>query len=170
MGKVTIQTNDVIAYLDRADTDLRSAEVHGLYVILTKLVEQTKQNMLAAVPRAGQPIRPMKRKGSTYATKGDSMLDALRRSIHKKGDNIIEGTVHIMGSRDIGSGTFITRFFEGGTKVRMEGRGKGKKKKSHGKLNAYKFFSNAVNQANSMIDQLLMQSLEETINKLNAGS
>ena len=93
------------------------------------------------------------------------MLDAIRRSIHKKDGDTLEATAHIMGSRDKGSGTFITRFFEGGTKVRVS-----KKKKNRGKIMSYNFFSSAVKTTNEQIDKLLMDSILETINNINGQS
>ncbi len=160
---VTIDTKQVEKYLDSIKLDIRGAEVKGLHEILVELTNKTKSNLVQKIPSANRKIRPFTVRGSKYATNGDSLLDAVRRSIHKKGDTILEGTVHIMGSKDKGSGTFITRFFEGGTKIRRT-----KTKGLRGMIRPLNFFNSAVTNVNSKINEILLRSVEDTINKINA--
>jgi hypothetical protein len=90
----------------------------------------------------------------------DTLQDAIRFT-HTEGDEII---VHTMGTRESGSGTYRTRFFELGSKAdqRYQKSFKGvplKKKRYVGKLPSLKFFSSAVaSEASKAI-----QSMEQVI-------
>jgi hypothetical protein len=163
MSKAKIDTSSVQKYLDDASTNLKEAEVKGLNEVLTELVTQTKTNLLARIPAANRPIRPKHVHGSVFSTAGDTMLDSIRRSIHKKGTDSLEGTVHVLGVRERKSGTYVTRFFEGGTVVR-----KSATFKNRGQIGKKNFFADAVKSVNPNIDSLLLRSVENTINKLNS--
>jgi len=162
-NQVNIDRKQVDIYFDDTTNNIRKAEVNGLYEILTELVNKTKSNLIERIPSARSPIRPLTVRGSHYATKGDSLFDAIRRSIHKKGEDILEGTVHILGEKQKSSGTFITRFFETGTKIRKQKNGR-----ITGMIRPINFFQNATKNVNGQINEILLRSVEDAINKINS--
>lgn len=84
-------------------------------------------------------------------------------------------TVHIMGSRDSGSGTYRARFLELGTRERYARKGRNrkhelislKKPRYLGKIQGRWYFKNAQNQIIPQLPSLFMNEIEKTVNKLN---
>lgn len=70
----------------------------------------------------------------------------------------MEAKVHVMGTRSKSSGTFRTRFFEGGTKTR-----KTKKGYNRGKIKALNFFSDARSATKNKVQSTLDDELTKTI-------
>ena len=103
----------------------------------------------------------------------DKLIDAIRSSkIQDKGLAEMTVKVHTMGTKKSGSGTFRTRFFEGGTKERTQKPrvvSKGRKythSRKVGKIKALHFFSDSV--SNSKIAETdITKVLEEQIQKIN---
>ena len=103
----------------------------------------------------------------------DRLVDAVR--IRAKNDRdsqsgVIIGKIHVMGSNKKGSGTFRTRFFEGGTKERYQKTYKGRplrKKRYIGKLNAKYFFRSGQDGVQQTVNNEITNALIDTIQKLN---
>lgn len=97
----------------------------------------------------------------------DRLIDAIRTSKVRNG----EVTVHIMGSRNATSGTYRTRFFEGGTKERFQKTYRGlplNKPRKLGKIDAYNFFNTALisseQDAQKAMDDQLKKYIERAWN------
>lgn len=121
----------------------------ALYAGANVLVNQTKANLSSVLPKAANHNPKFI----------DTMMDAPRFS-HTEGDVI---TVHVLGSRQSGSGTYRTRFFEDGTQDRYQKTFKGiplKKKRWLGKLPALKFFSSAITSSQSQVNQAMIPIIE----------
>lgn len=101
-------------------------------------------------------------KGSTQSTHGykDKLIDAVRRSKPQDG----EVKVHILGTRNSGSGTFRLRFFEYPTK-RYQTTKNGKKKYA-GSLAKYNgFFQQGWATSKSDAETKMQQAYEKYIDK-----
>ena len=90
----------------------------------------------------------------------DTLISAIRTSV-KEGNEGMDAKVHIMGSRSKTSGTFRTRFFEGGTVER-----KTKKGYSRGKIKPLYFFQNAIGATKNKVESTLDSELSKTIQKI----
>ena len=94
----------------------------------------------------------------------DRLIDAIRSSRVKDGAVV----VHTMGTSKAGSGTFRTRFFEGGTKERYQRTVNGVPLASPrrlGKIAATPFFEPAVQQSSNSIMQAMDEKLKATIER-----
>lgn len=98
----------------------------------------------------------------------DCLIDAIRSSKVKDGST----TVHIMGTNAKDSGTFRTRFFEGGTKVRKQTKINGKplaKPRDIGKIDAKPFFNPAISSSEApaiaAMDAQLSKYIENAWNR-----
>ena len=97
---------------------------------------------------------------------GDSILDAVR--ISKLEDRYDEDDmymkVHVMGTKKEDSQTYRFRFLEKGTRNRSY---KSKNGVDHnlGKINAKRYFRNAVNSVNA--EQIFQEEVEKAINNIN---
>ena len=87
----------------------------------------------------------------------DTLIDGVRSSVYEVTEGM-EAKVHIMGKRSSGSGTFRTRFFEGGTVVRKTKAGK-----NRGKLKALDFFNSAVASTKGKVTDTLDAELSKSI-------
>lgn len=97
------------------------------------------------------------RKSKKYS---DSLIKAIMTSV-KEGDEGIDAKVHIMGSRSKTSGTFRTRFFEGGTEARQT-----KKGYNRGKIKPLNFFQSAVDATRNKVQSTLDSELSKTIQEI----
>lgn len=123
----------------------------ALYRGANVLKNQTRENLSSALPASGNP-------NPKY---DDTLQDAIRNS-HTEGDVI---TVHILGTRASGSGTYRTRFFENGTKDRYQKTYKGvplKKKRFIGRLKPLRFFSSAIASSESKV----INAMSDVINTM----
>ena len=97
---------------------------------------------------------------SRNAKYGDRLIDAVRSGKVNNGSVV----VHIMGSQSKGSGTYRLRFFEGGTKERIQKTINGKllnKPRNLKRIKAYNFFDTAINSSQSE----LLSSMDEQLTK-----
>ena len=134
--------------------------VHGKGYFVRALVQaaniiktQAKANLSSNLPAAGNH-------NPRY---NDTLLDAIRNT-HTEGDEI---TIHTLGTRNSGSGTYRTRFFENelksGTRYQKTYKGIPLKKKRYlGRLKPLKFFSSAV----SSVGERAIQSMQTVIDDL----
>lgn len=140
----------------------------ALFRTATDTVKQARQNLVAAVPKAG-------RKSPRY---GDSLTDAIRW-YYNKGASTAEYTevkLHAMGDRSKSSGTFRTRFFESGTAERDHGVKVGRKGKtrssgnaSHrtGRITPKNFFASALAKNEKLWQTNIDRYLSKATDKLN---
>ena len=152
MNDVTI-TGDLNHGLDWLQENGKRYFQAALYSGASVLKEQTKTNLTTMLPAST-------RQNPKYT---DTLLDAIRNT-HSEGDVV---TVHILGSRASGSGTYRTRFFEKGTKqgTRYQKTRNGKplrKKKFVGQPPALHFFSSAVESSEPRV----IHAMEEIINNM----
>lgn len=126
--------------------------------------KQVIQNLKSSLPKA------IKR-NPKY---NDRLVDAVK--IRAKNDRdaetgVIYGVIHTMGTRKKGSGTFRTRFFEGGTKERYQKTYNGrplKKKRYLGKLEPKYFFRQGQEGVQQTVSNEISIALVETIKRLNS--
>lgn len=90
----------------------------------------------------------------------DTLLDAVKVSVWED-NNGAYSKVHTMGSRKKSSGTFRTRFFEGGTVVRKTGKGQ-----SRGSLKALYFFGGATSATKQKVDSTIDIELSKVIQNI----
>lgn len=128
-------------------------------------VTQSSLKRAAAVLKSNTQKKLVELLGDAAVTRGryfDTLVDAARVTKYdKRADKI---AVHIMGTRDSKSGTFRTRFFEGGTNGRKT-TGRGKVKYSNGDITALRFFETAVN--NTPIDDIIVTQIDKAVEKIN---
>lgn len=125
--------------------------------------KQVISNLKTSIPKANK-------RNPLYS---DRLVDAVK--IRAKNDRdaesgVIIGKIHVMGSQKKGSGTFRTRFFEGGTKDRYQKTYKGrplKKKRYIGKLDAKYFFRSGQSGVQDTVSSEISNALIETIQRLN---
>lgn len=94
----------------------------------------------------------------------DTLIDAIRQSKVRDGAIV----VHTMGTRKSGSGTFRTRFFEGGTQIRYQKTQNGvtlQKPRKVGKITATPFFGPAVSTSDSELLKVMDEQLKKYIEK-----
>lgn len=104
----------------------------------------------------------------------DRLIDAVRSSkVKEKGLGELILKIHVMGNRKKGSGTFRTRFFEGGTKMRelkpgiKDSLGRTyKKSRSIGRIKPLYFFRDSMSSINSA-SMNMNNYLEQEINRIN---
>lgn len=98
----------------------------------------------------------------------DTLVDAVKVG-HLNGGTI---TIHTLGSREKGSGTYRARFFEVGTRDRYQKKINGvplKEKKFIGKISPLRFFSTAVQTSQDEAFSAMQNILDNYINKKNNG-
>lgn len=140
--------------LKRAMIELPSAERRALYHAAYFLRDKVRQSIVTNVPKA--TVRNPK-----Y---NDTLVDAVMFT-RPDGASI---TLHALGNRKKGSGTFRTRFFEIGTKDRYQKTRNGvklKRKKYVGKLKPTYFFRSAVNANREGVTNAMREILDRYITK-----
>lgn len=146
--KITGDLNVPLEFLEKNGKRYFQA---ALYSGANVLKTQTRSNLISQLP-AAQNSNP------NYS---DTLVDAIRNT-HTEGDVI---TVHILGTKEKTSGTYRTRFFEGGTKDRYQKTYRGiplKKKKYIGRIQPLNFFSSAIASSEAQI----YNAMEGIINNL----
>lgn len=138
-----------------------------------ELQKQTKTNLTQSVVNRNNPHWY---KGN-LVTYSDKMEDAVRLGRYDKGGYVGDQSikVHIMGTRNTGSGTYRARFIEKGTKERYAKTARNrnhelirlKKPKRLGRISGRWFFKNAQQQVIPSLPGLYMREIDKTINKLN---
>ena len=126
-------------------------------------IQRTALRKAANVLRADARKRLRKDLPSSTTNSGkysDTLVQGIMTSV-TEGNEGMDAKVHIMGTRKQTSGTFRTRFFEGGTKVR-----KTKKGYNRGKIKALYFFKDAVSATKDKVQSTLDKELSKTIQKI----
>lgn len=126
----------------------------ALYKGAEVLKNQTRANFSSALPASNE-------QGMKY---NDRLIDAIRNS-RTEGDFII---VHVLGTRQSGSGTFRARFFEKGTIDRYQKTYAGvplKKKKYLGRIKPLRFFASAITSTQSQVISTMQNAIDFMIKK-----
>ena len=135
MNEMGVQIQgDFKGTLWQMERQMPGIQKQALYAAAKVLKDAATQQMKSDFPASTH-------KNNKY---NDTIADAVRMS---KVDEA-EGTVHVLGTRNKGSRTYMARFFEKGTKDRYQKTFKGvklKKKKWIGKIKPLRFFNKAVN-------------------------
>lgn len=131
----------------------------ALYAGASIIVKQAKSNLNSALPAST----------NRNPRFNDTLQDAIRFS-HTEGDVI---TVHTLGTRQSGSGTYRTRFFENGTRERYQKTYAGiplKKKRYIGKLKPLGFFNSAVVSTQSLVMDEMQKVIDRMIDKADKNN
>lgn len=138
-------------------SQITKAYKHSLYeggiILKTKTIETLKQKL----PKSTEQNPKYK----------DTLIDAIHLNIAKsKKNGEPESSVHVLGSRETGSGTFRTRFFEGGTVERLRKT----TKTSLGKIKPLNFFNESFHSVGNQVTEKIIETLSETIKQINQNN
>lgn len=159
-------------FMDLTSKEMQKTVKKALYAGAKELQKQTQSNLSASLVKRDN-IHWYDGKKVTYNDKAE---DAVRIGRWNGGSVDEQSTsVHIMGSRNSGSGTYRVRFLEKGTKVRYLTRVRNKKHelvtlkkaKSLGAIKGKWFFKNAQQQIIPQLPSIYMREIDKTIQKLN---
>lgn len=152
----TIETNAVEVYdkfLDLTTKEMRKALRSAVTTAASKLRGETRKVFRSVLPAA-----------KSHSTKyNDTLLDAVKRSkVEETKQGEISAKVHIMGSRNTGSGTFRARFFEKGTRPRTTRKGY-----NRGTIRPLAFFAAANATFQGEYDKILNSEISKAIERIN---
>lgn len=151
MSKIIVDDTGVTEMLDALSTrQIMGIQRKALRKAANVLRTDARSKFRKELPSAS-------RKSKKYS---DSLIKAIMTSV-KEGDEGIDAKVHVMGTRSKTSGTFRTRFFEGGTEVR-----KTKKGYNRGKIKPLNFFQSAVDSTRNKVQSTLDSELSKTIQEI----
>lgn len=138
----------------------------------TFTTKEMKSSLKSALNTAGNKLKgetkSLFRKALPAASKSnpkysDKMIDAVRRSkVKETSQHEMYVKVHIMGTRNTGSGTYRARFFEAGTRLRRTRKGY-----YRGSIKALNFFATANFNFNADYDRIVDESVQKAVNKIN---
>ena len=152
--EITTNTDELIKQFSKFNMkEMKKANRSALAAGARKLAAVTKRNLRLALPKSTINI------SKKYT---DTLIKGVRYKVDKKTEF---AKIHIMGRRGkgTGTGTWRLRFFEKGTKTRINK----KSGKSYGSIKAYNFFSSARNSTSSQMRQIMLKKLIQTIEKIN---
>lgn len=153
---VTIETNaDQVynSFLNLTTKEMRKALRQGVQNAANKLRGETKRVFRSALPAA-------RRHNSKY---NDTLLDAVKRSkVEENQRGEISAKVHIMGTRNTGSGTFRARFYEKGTRQRRTRKGY-----NRGSIAPLGFFATANASFGADYNNILNNEIAKAIERIN---
>jgi len=152
----TIETNaDKVfeSFLELNNKEMRKALRQGVQNAANKLRGETKKVFRSALPAA-------RRRNAKY---NDTLLDAVKRSkVEETKRGEISAKVHIMGIRNVGSGTFRARFFEKGTTLRRTRKGY-----NRGSVAPLGYFATANTTFRGEYDKILNGEISKAIERIN---
>lgn len=151
---ITTNADDVYkAFLELNTKEMKKALKTGITKAANSLRQATRKSLKTALPQSNV-------KSPKY---NDKMTDAVMRSkIVENRQHEISAKVHIMGTRNTGSGTFRARFFELGTKLRKTRKGY-----NRGQLKGLYFFRSANAAFQQEYEKTLNNEIEKAIDKIN---
>ena len=153
---VTIETNaDQVynSFLNLTTKEMRKALRQGVQNAANKLRGETKKVFRSALPAA-------RHRNTKY---NDTLLDAVKRSkVEENQRGEISAKVHIMGTRNTGSGTFRARFFEKGTRQRRTRKGY-----NRGSIAPLGFFATANASFGADYNNILNNEIAKAIERIN---
>ena len=154
--ETTITTNaDEVykAFLELNTKEMKKALKTGITKAANSLRQATRKSLKTALPQSNV-------KSPKY---NDKMTDAVMRSkIEESKQHEISAKVHIMGTRNTGSGTFRARFFEKGTGLRRTRKGY-----NRGQLKGLYFFQSANAAFQQEYEKTLNNEIAKAIKKIN---
>lgn len=164
MSRTGLETN--IEEVFNAFCDLTQKEMKG---VVKKAIGKAEKELKTQT--VTNLISSINERGRSRFMYDDSIEDAVRAS-KVKGDygEELEGKVHIMGTRDKGSGTYRARFLEKGTKIRAAKTWKGKplqKQRNLGSIKPKWFFRSANVTVLPQIERIYMAEIDKAIQKIN---
>lgn len=163
-------------FVTLTQTQMTSALKRGLRAGAKALQAQTRQNLTGTIHTRNNP--------HWYDGKrvfyNDEIEDAVRIGKIKGGGyggnaDDLEATVHIMGTRASGSGSYRARFLEMGTKERFAKHYRDrkhqlktyKKPKKLGRINGRWYFKAAQSTVLPTIESIYIKEIDKAINKIN---
>lgn len=153
---VTIETNaDQVynSFLNLTTKEMRKALRQGVQNAANKLRGETKKVFRSALPAA-------RHRNTKY---NDTLLDAVKRSkVEENQRGEISAKVHIMGTRNTGSGTFRARFYEKGTRQRRTRKGY-----NRGSIAPLGFFATANASFGADYNAILNNEIAKAIERIN---
>ena len=164
MSRTGLETN--IEEVFNAFCDLTQKEMKG---VVKKAIGKAEKELKTQT--VTNLISSINERGRSRFMYDDSIEDAVMAS-KVKGDygEELEGKVHIMGTRDKGSGTYRARFLEKGTKIRAAKTWKGKplqKQRNLGSIKPKWFFRSANATVLPQIERIYMAEIDKAIQKIN---
>lgn len=149
-------------FCELTDREMNKAVRSALKSGAVELKKQTQQDLTSS----------LKKRDNHPGMYNDKIEDAVRIGKFDN-DNFDEDLyikVHIMGTRNTGSGTYRARFLEKGTKERYAKTYKKatlEKPRYLGSIQGKWFFKNAQGEVFPHIHQIFMDNIERAINKIN---
>lgn len=148
-------------FQELTSTEMTKAIKRALNAAAANLQAQTKTNLSSAI----------KSDTGGHGKFSDRMIDAVRRNGAKGNyDEELYSVVHIFGSYASSSGTYRARFLEKGTQPRYAKTYHGqplKKPKYTGEVRPKWFFKSANQQIESQLQNIYIEEINKTIQKLN---
>ena len=152
---VTI-SGDFKGTLWQMEKQMPGIQKQALYAAAKVIKDETKKQMISDFPASTH-------QNSKYI---DTISDAVRMT---KVDES-EVTVHVMGTREKGSRTYMARFFEKGTKKRYTKKYKGiqlKKRRYLGRITERRFFRKAASTNMSKAFKRMEEVFSKRISNIN---
>lgn len=148
-------TGSFLGSFEKLSQQMPDIERGALYHAAYGLRDKIRESLISSVPKA-----------TTHNPKYD---DTLADAIAFTRVDGASTTVHALGNRKKGSGTFRTRFFEGGTKDRYQKSYAGvklKKKRNLGHIGPTHFFSKAVEANRNYVVQLMDEVISKYVKQI----
>lgn len=164
MNSFEIDLEDIQRKINSLTTsELYKIERSALRKSARILYDKTLSNLKASLPKATH-------QNPNYT---DTLADAVRMSIHQDNTNNFYFVVHILGSRKKTSGTFRTKFFEGGTVPRKTkapytdslGR-RFPAGLNRGQLKPKNFFASAISGSENTVIEAIKTNFIDDLNKI----
>lgn len=148
-------------FAELTNKEMSKAVKRALNKAAAELQAQTKSNLESMI----------KNHGSTMPKFNDYLKEGvIRYSAKGSYDTELASAVQIMGKQSSGTSTFILRMLEKGTKERYAETYRGKPLKKPRYLGALKpmwFFKSANQSLEPQLEQIYMQEIDKTIQKIN---
>ena len=134
---------------DRTDKRLMAAARHGISEAINKIKSKTEGNISGSWFNATSPMKKY----------GVPLISGVKAYLYK---GEATGFVDILGNRRTNDGTWMLRFFEGGTKLRRSKYGR-----NYGSIRADYFFGNAIASIGSDAIVEIENSIQSAIDEIN---
>ena len=141
-------------FIDGVNSMMNGAIRHSISETLNTIRDLTRANISSSPFNSTSPIRPQKN------SPGGALLMMGAQAYMVKGNNV--GFVHILGTQGNNDGTWMLRFYEGGTVERTH-----KNNKSVGHLEGYHFFRGATSNIDSLFYNEATKNINKTAKEIN---
>lgn len=164
---VTLEQADKLGYefdkfITSANEMIYGAVRHSISNTINKVRDATKSFIASSSFNSSSPVRRQK-----VSDGGAPLIEGVRAYM-SKGNNV--GFVHILGNRGTNDGTWMLRFFEGGSVDRVNKSGKINSKgevQSYGHLTGYHFFDRATSNIDTMFYEETQRNINKTVAEIN---